>query len=620
MCGITGFVSQKFNIEHLYKMTRSIKHRGPDTEGYFYDESSSIGLGHRRLSILDLSEHANQPMTSHCERYVIVFNGEVYNYKEIAKNIERTWRTTSDTEIILEAFVEYGEDFVHHLNGMFAIAILDKTENKLYLFRDRFGIKPLLYFFDGKTFAFASELKALLSLNLPKILNKKAIKDYLFLEYIPQEQTVFNHYFKLKPGHYLILKKGRETEIKQYYDIIDKLKPNTSISEEEAIAKLKEKLAQSIDLRKISDVPIGSFLSGGTDSSLICSIFQEINSVPIETFNIGFDITQYDESGFAKRVSEVLKTNHHYQLVNDAEAKKHIEFIVDYYDEPFAVPSVIPTSILSKKTKEHVTVAFSGDGGDELFMGYGYYNWHTRIEKLKKLGGKSAVKLASILLSTLNNKNKRAARVMDIPDFENNWMHIWSQEQYMFTEKEITQLFNEPYKHTSTFQNWQKIDALPIHPFEKISLFDIQNYLSNDLLHKIDIASMSSGLEVRVPMLDHNFVEFAINLPMNLKIKDGEQKYLLKKLLSSYLPKELVYRQKWGFPAPIGYWLKTDLSYLIDDYLNKEIVEQIGLFNFNYIEKLVHEFKSGSDFHYKRLWALIYFNMWYNRWYISKIE
>lgn len=614
MCGITGFITPKFTKEQLLDMTRSLSHRGPDAEGYFYDESLNIGLGHRRLSILDLSDQANQPMTSHCKRYTMVFNGEVYNYKEIAKNIQRNWKTTSDTEVILEAFVEYGEDFVHRLNGMFAIAIWDQQKKQLLIFRDRFGIKPLLYYYDGATFAFASELKALLKLNLPRELNKEAIKDYFFLEYIPQEQTAFKNYFKLKPGHSLVFNKEQKIKINQYYNIIDRVNDQKVISEQEALETLKEKLTQSVELRKISDVPIGSFLSGGTDSSLICAIFQEISSNPIETFNIGFDVTEYDESRYATKVAHHLKTNHHYQLVNDTEAKKHIEHIVNYYDEPFAVPSVIPTTILSKKTREHVTVALSGDGGDELFMGYGYYNWHTRIEKLKKLGGKTGIKIGAALLSTLNNKNKRAARVMDIPDFANSWIHIWSQEQYMFTEKEISQLFNEPYKHQSTLNNWKQIDALPIHSFEKISLFDIQNYLANDLLHKVDIASMSTGLELRVPMLDHNLVEFAVNLPLELKVKNGAQKYLLKKLLNNYIPNELVYRQKWGFPAPIGNWLLNDLSYLIDTYLNKQITEQIGLFNHSFIENLVKEFKNGKDYHFKRVWALICFNMWYQKW------
>jgi asparagine synthase (glutamine-hydrolysing) len=614
MCGITGFISSEFDRSHLLKMTTTLQHRGPDADGYFFDELKSIGLGHRRLSILDLSEAANQPMTSHCGRYTMVYNGEVYNFKEIANTLMREWRTNSDSEVILEAFVEHGVDFVNQLNGMFAIAIWDLKEQKLYLFRDRFGIKPLLYYYDGDTFSFASELKALLSLDLPKILNKEAVKDYFFLEYVPREQTIFKNYFKLKPGSYLEIKQGEGIKIKSYYKLLDKFKVEESISEEKALEGLKKHLTNAIQLRKVSDVPIGSFLSGGTDSSLICSIFQEISKQPIETFNIGFDVTEYDESVYATQVAKHLKTNHHYQLVTDKEAKINVEQIVASYDEPFAVPSVIPTAILSKETRKNVTVALSGDGGDELFMGYGYYNWYERIEKVKKIAGKSGVKLAVSLLNKTNNKGKRASRVMDIPDFENSWLHIWSQEQYMFTEKEISQLFSEPYTHQTTLENWKEIDSLPIHPFEKISLFDIQNYLANDLLYKVDIASMKSGLELRVPFLDHNLVEYAINLPLELKVKDGEQKYLLKKLLTDYLPKELVYRQKWGFPAPVGSWLQNDLSYLIDKYLSKEMVEEIGLFNHQFIEKLVAEFRAGSDYHFKRVWALICFNMWFKKW------
>ena len=332
------------------------------------------------------------------------------------------------------------------------------------------------------------------------------------------------------------------------------------------------------------------------------------------TFNIGFDVAKFDESKYATRVAQHLKTNHHRQMVTEKEAKSNVENIVNSYDEPFAVPSVIPTTILSEKTKEHVSVALSGDGGDELFMGYGYYNWYNRVEKLKKIGGKTGLKIASALLSYSNPKHKRASRVMDIPSMDNSWLHILSQEQYMFTEKEISELFSETYVHSSTLQNWNEINDLPIHPFQKISLFDIQNYLSNDLLHKVDIASMSTGLELRVPLLDHNLVEFAINLPLELKVNEGEQKYLLKKLLSSYVPKDLVYRQTWGFPAPMGVWLLNDLYYLVDKYLNRQIINQMGLFNYNFIEKLVNEFKNGHDYHFKRVWALIYFSMWYKKW------
>ncbi|MDB4534296.1 asparagine synthase (glutamine-hydrolyzing) [Vicingaceae bacterium] len=614
MCGITGFVSSELDNENLLQMTNALKHRGPDAIGYFFDKNLNVGLGHRRLSIIDVSEAGNQPMTSHCERYIMVFNGEVYNFDDLKKNLKRDWKSNSDSEVILEAFVEFGVDFVSHLNGMFAIAIWDKIGRKLHLFRDRFGIKPLLYYFDGISFAFGSELKALLSLKFPRTLNKEAVKDYLFLEYIPQDQTVFKNYFKLKPGQYLVFDDKKVIEIKTYYQILDKLIEKKERSELEAKEQLKEQLTQSVQLRKISDVPIGSFLSGGADSSLICSVFQGLSTTPIETFNIGFDVAEFDESVYAKKVADHLKTNHHYYLVSEQIAKDKISSIVDFYDEPFAVPSVIPTTILSEQTKENVTVALSGDGGDELFMGYGYYNWHTRIEKLKKTGGKLGVKVAAQLLKVSNNRGKRAGRVMDIPDFGNSWQHIWSQEQYMFTEKEIVQLFSEPYRHVSTHESWKAIDSLDIHPFEKISLFDIENYLANDLLHKVDIASMSAGLELRVPFLDHNLVEFALNLPMEHKIKNGEQKYLIKKLLEDYLPKELIYRQKWGFPAPVGHWMQSDLAYLIDIYLSKEMIEKIDLFNYSFIKKLVNEFKQGSFYHYKRVWALIVFNMWYEKW------
>ncbi len=614
MCGITGFISSELDNNNLLRMTNALKHRGPDAFGYYYDNILNIGLGHRRLSIIDVSEAGNQPMTSHCERYTMVFNGEVYNFNEIKKKLKRNWKSNSDSEVILEGFAEFGADFVSQLNGMFAIALWDKTEGKLYLFRDRFGIKPLLYFFDGKSFAFGSELKALLSLKFPRKLNREAVKDYLFLEYIPQDQTVFENYFKLKPGHFLVVDDKKKLEIKPYYQILDKLSDKNRRSEQEAKEELKEQLTQSIQLRKNSDVPIGAFLSGGADSSLICSVFQDVEKTPINTFNIGFDVAEFDESIYASKVADHLKTNHHYNLVSEQNAKHKIQAIIDQYDEPFAVPSVIPTTILSQITKENVTVALSGDGGDELFMGYGYYNWHHRIDKLRKFGGKFGVKVAAQILKSTNNRGKRAARVMDIPDFGMSWQHIWSQEQYMFHESEISELFSEPYKHTSTHENWKSINNLPINAFEKISLFDIQNYLANDLLHKVDIASMSSGLELRVPLLDHNLVEFAINLPIEHKVNQGEQKYLIKKLLEDYLPHDLIYRQKWGFPAPVGHWMQSDLAYLIDTYLSKQIIDQLGLFNYSFVEKLVKEFKQGSYYHYKRIWALIIFNMWYEKW------
>jgi asparagine synthase (glutamine-hydrolysing) len=613
MCGIAGFVFSKFDEDQLKLMTRSLSHRGPDSEGFYCDSNKGLGLGHRRLSILDLSEHGNQPMESHCGRFKMIYNGEIYNYEELKFDLERKWKSSSDSEVILEAFVEYGVNFTDKLNGMFAIAIWDSLDEKLFLFRDRFGIKPLIYFSDGKSFAFASELKSLLSLGLDKKINVNAIKDYFFLEYIPRDQTPFKNYNKLLPGHYLIKEQDQEPKINQYYNLLSKV-GRRDVKEEEAKELIKEELKRSINYRQISDVSLGAFLSGGTDSSLICSIFQEQNDKPIETFNIGFDISSFDESVYAKKVAQELKTNHHFKQVTQASAKEKLKEIIEHYDEPFSVPSIIPTSILAEETRKEVTVALSGDGGDELFMGYGYYNWYSRIEKMKKFGGKHGVKLAASILKTMNHKNQRAARVMDLPKSSVSWLHIWSQEQYMFTESEISTLFNQVYEHRTLIKPWNDIDQLAIDPFEKISLFDIQNYLANDLLYKVDIASMKSSLELRVPFLDHNLVEASLNIPVGLKIKEGEQKHLLKSILSDYLSEELVYRKKWGFPAPVGEWMQDDLSYLIDDYLSEAYINKQGIFNAKFVNQLVAEFRAGKAYHHKRIWALICFNMWYDAW------
>jgi asparagine synthase (glutamine-hydrolysing) len=618
MCGITGYYSptQKYGQQHLETMANSLAHRGPDAAGYFTDEV--VGLGHRRLSIIDLSEQANQPMHSKNNRYVICYNGEVYNFQELAKELDIPFKTTSDTEVVLEAFSRWGIDFVQKLNGMFSMAIYDKEQKELYLFRDRIGIKPLYYYHSDKTLVFASELKALLTLDIPKKINKTALNDYLFLEYIPAPITIIEDIYKLEPGHYLkIGSDGLKHE--QYYNILDKVEPvKAKKTEGEYLEELESLLTSSIEYRSISDVPIGAFLSGGTDSSAICAKFQEINNNAINTFNIGFDVVRFDESGYAKSVAEILETKHHKTRVSTKTFIDSVENIVDHYDEPFAVPSVFPTMQVCKIAKDQITVASSGDGGDELFMGYGYYSWYNRIKRVSNFGGYAARKATAMMLSRMDTRKQRAGRIFDYKHFDRIWLHIWSQEQYMFSEKEIQRLCNMPYVHETIYKDWEEINKMPLHMNEKISIFDIRNYLASNLLHKMDIASMASSLEVRTPLLDHRLVEFAVNLPLEYKIKNGEQKYLLKKLLEKYLPKQMIYRKKWGFPAPIEYWLLTDLQYMLEKYLSKKVLERHGLFDPVFVAQLVEEFKSGKRYHSKRIWALILFNMWYNK-YIEKI-
>lgn len=593
-------------------MTGALSHRGPDAEGYFME--GNVGLGHKRLSIIDLSDSSNQPMNSQCNKYVVVYNGEIYNYKEVARDLNLNLITTGDTEVVLEAFVKYGPEFIHKLNGMFSIAIYNKEKKELFLFRDRMGIKPLYYYYDGQAFAFASETKSLLKLPIDKSINLEAVKDYFFLEYIPGDLSVFKKIKKLENGCFLRFSK-EGLAIHRYYDILDKYSPSADLGEKQTFEDLNEKLSKSIQYQSISDVPVGAFLSGGTDSSLICALFQKQNTSSINTFTIGFDVKEYDESAYAGKVAELLKTNHSLTMVDDRESKGVIPALTEKYDEPFAVPSAIPSLIVCNKARQHVKVALSGDGGDELFMGYGYYQWYNRVKKINSIGGYPFRKLVSVMMAELGtSRQKRAARVLNYPDFSRQWLHIWSQEQYMFTENEISILFSKPYSHESTLACWEKINKMPLHPFEKISLFDIKNYLPNDLLYKIDIASMASGLEVRVPFLDHHFVEFSINLPLKYKVRGKEQKVLLKKALEEFLPDDLIYRKKWGFPAPVDTWLKNDLAYLMDQYLNKEVLMKQDLFNYAFVIKLVREFKQGKSFHFKRVWSLIIFQMWYEKY------
>lgn len=598
-------------------MTDKISHRGPDADGFFVDDG--IGLGHRRLSIIDLSVSANQPMWSHNGRYVIVFNGEIYNFKEIAATLGVEMKTAGDTEVILASFQKWGVNCVQHFNGMFAMAIYDTTEKSLLLFRDRFGVKPLYYYFNGTDFAFASELKALLELDIEKQLDLTAIQDYFFLEYIPAQSTAFKSLKRLENGCYL--KISREgIEIKKYYDVLSKLgKKHSFKSDDEAAEAMHQQLSSSIKYRQIADVPLGAFLSGGTDSSLVCSIFQEQNTLPINTFTIGFDVKQYDESHYANAVANHLHTHQTLTWSTEAESKDLVQHVTDYYDEPFAVPSMMPSLLVCKRARQQVTVALSGDGADELYMGYGQYAWHDRMQLINKLGGKTLRKISAAILNNINHRTARAARLFDYDEDQLMWLHIWSQEQYMFTQKEISKLFNQTYRHQTLLPAWQQIDSLDIHAYEKISLFDINNYLANNLLYKMDIASMASSLEVRLPYLDYKFVEFSINLPVEMKIRNGEQKFLMKKLLEKYLPHELIYRKKWGFPAPVSTWMKGELSFLIDKYLNQQVLQQQGLFNSTFVQSLIQSFRSGTDYHFKRVWALLVFQMWYEKYFDNQL-
>ncbi len=610
MCGIAGFYSssKKISENDLHSMIDAMSHRGPDASGYFLNEEKTIGLGHRRLSIIDLSEAANQPMLSHSGRYMVVFNGEVYNFREIAKQLNISTRTSSDTEIIIEAFEKKGVEFVHLLNGMFAIAIYDKQEKKLFLFRDRLGVKPLYYFYNENSFAFGSEIKALLksafvSQNIQ--LNKKTVSTFLYAGYIPEPFTIYNNIHRLPAGSFAVIDNS-EIEIRSYWKPEEQVSTQLKSDFNSAKEELKNLLTSSVRYRMISDVPFGTFLSGGIDSSAVTAIAQSISDKPVKTFSIGFKEAKFNESEYARKVSNHLGTHHHEFIVTENDAIELVDRMMAVYDEPYADSSALPTMLVSKLARKHVTMTLSGDGGDELFMGYGAYDWAKRLNNpLVKLLRQPI----SFSLSQLGNRYKRGAQVFNYKTETHKKSHIFSQEQYFFSENELSELLKEDFKHellfNESFNTKRELSAA-----EEQALFDIKYYLKDDLLTKVDIASMQFSLEARTPFLDYRVVEFALNLSEDLKKKNGTAKYLLKEVLYDYVPKEFFNRPKWGFSIPLAKWLKTDLHYLIEKYLDERIITECNAVNFEKIKSMVARFENGEDYLFNRIWVLILLHRW----------
>ena len=603
MCGVAGFYNFDLSESQLEKATNTLAHRGPDHSAIYYNSQQKVGLGHRRLSIIDLSVHANQPMFSYNKRYVAVFNGEIYNFKSIAKKLNLNCRTTSDTEVVIEAFAKLGPSFAEELNGMFAIAIYDTAENELFLFRDRMGIKPLYYYQKDNALIFASELKGIQTLFSKEELtyNQSAIYNFLHLGYIPKEQTVYQEVNKLAAGHFLQINQNG-VKLNPFWKLEEKYQKETIKDEAVAKKQLDTLLNNAVSDRLISDVPLGTFLSGGIDSSLVTAIASKHATGKLNTFSIGFKEQQHNESIYAQKVASVLGTNHHEFMLSETEAKEHLETIISGYDQPFADSSALPTFLVSQIAKKQVTVALSGDGGDELFMGYGAYNWRRRLNNPFIWNSRS---LLSAGLKLGNNQLKRAAGVINTP---NNGIasHIFSQEQYLFSEKELQRLI----KNSKGKFQWNLPPlARKLSAVEEQTLFDLKNYLKDDLLVKVDIASMMNSLEVRVPLLDHNVVEFALNIDEKLKFHpNGTQKHILKEVLYHYVPKELFNRPKWGFSIPLKQWLKTDLKYLIDNYLNEQVIHELHVLEWPEVKALITRFEKGEDYLYNRLWAMIVLN------------
>ena len=614
MCGITGIFSFKEPASKslLEGMTNAIDHRGPNAYGYFESQDGKCLLGHRRLSIIDLSEAANQPMQSACKRYLIVFNGEVYNFQEIRKEIQQysevDFSTSSDTEVLVEAFALWGKAFVYKLNGMFTIAIYDTQDQILWLFRDRLGIKPLYYYMDDDMFAFSSELKSLGLLKKEKgpfHLNKEALNQYLRLGYIPEPNSIYKEVKKFEAAHLgAVTSYGFSKEC--YWNIDKKVNKSVYSDEKQAKKKLKDLIESSVNYRMISDVPFGTFLSGGIDSSTVTAVAQSISEKPVNTFSIGFKEAEFNEAKHAAKIAKHLKTNHHEFMVSYNEAIEHFDQIVQTYDEPFADSSSIPTMLVSRLAKKHVTMALTGDGGDEQFMGYGFYTWAKRLNNPLLDFAKGPINFA--LSKSEKNRNKRAALMFDYNKNTHIPSHIFSVDQYYFSDAELTGILSKEYLQAFGFEQSELERELSVS--ENQALFDIKHYLKDNLLVKVDRAAMRYSLETRVPLLDHRIVEFTLNLDEKLKQKNKESKYLLKQVLYDYLPKEYFDRPKWGFGVPIKMWLQKELKYLVDNYLDEKILEKYGMFDVKKVKEMQHRYFAGEDYLFNKLWLIIILNQW----------
>lgn len=609
MCGILGYISKKsIDKQSLQIATNAIQHRGPDAQGFFYNDENTVAFAHRRLSILDLSAAANQPFTSSCGRYIIIYNGELYNFQEIKNQYQIQAKTNSDTEIIIEAFAKIGTKVFHQLNGMFAFAIYDKQTKKIFLCRDRLGIKPLFFYQDEQVFVFASELKAITKINgLDFSINKQVIPEFLHLGFITQPNTIYQKIQKFPTAHYAeigINHFQNKIEFIPYWNLNESIQQEKITDFDIAKRQLNDLLFKSVEKQLIADVSIGTFLSGGIDSSLVTAIASKIKKDKINTFSIGFDYNKFDESQYAKQVSEHLQTNHHPFLVKEKDVLEQLHAIIDVYDEPYADSSAFPSMLVSKLAKQHVSVALSGDGGDELFYGYGAHIWSERLNKFyfstfRKL-------IYATTQRSDDGRIKRAGTLFNYNNKQHIRSHIFSQEQYLFSENELKDLLVQPDFNFDAFNpNEDKKWSMDQQP-----IWDINHYLKDDLLVKMDRASMQYALEVRVPILDNTLVDLAFKIPASFKIKDKTQKYILKEVLYDYVPKSIFDRPKQGFAIPLVRWLKKDWNFLIDKYLNKTIIEQFNLVHYSKVKSLKDRFLKNEDYLYNRIWVLILIHWW----------
>jgi asparagine synthase (glutamine-hydrolysing) len=641
MCGFVGFKSVRdFQAlkGSLLGAATSLTHRGPDDSGLFCDARTGVGLAHRRLSVIDLSSAGRQPMASDDGTVHIVYNGEVYNFGEIRETLEgfgHRFSSSTDTEVILKAYLQWGIDCLRRFIGMFSFALWDSRQQRLYLARDRLGIKPLYYYFKNGTLIFASELKGLMAFSsFERSVDREAIPLFLHYQSIPAPKTIFNDTYKLLPGHYLIYDRS-DLRTHIYWSLSNRpdFTEPADASADESLEKLDHLLTQAVLARLISDVPLGALLSGGIDSSLVVALMTKVSNAPVRTFSIGFAEQGYDEAPWAARIAAHLGTDHTDFYVTPNEAMEVIPVLPDIYDEPFADTSAIPTYLVCRLARTQVTAALSGDGGDEQFAGYVRY-WSTRAMwnffhrlpgPLREFSARLSSKIPFSWIERCYLPWYGALpQRFQVANFHDKWTKLVPQigasrisELYrvfgcLWSREELIRLTGEPVVETTFEETFRQTQGWPL--LSRLMLVDLKTYLPDTMLTKVDRASMAVSLEVRVPLLDHRVVEYTLQLPESLKFRDGRGKYLLKKLLARYVPAHFFERPKMGFTVPINRWLHNELKDLLLDNLSSERLKKEGLFDQTLVEKKLREHLSGQFNHYLCLWPLLMWEMWRERW------
>lgn len=621
MCGIAGYLNlqQPSDQALIERMTRVLHHRGPDGEGYHLD--GSLALGHRRLSIIDLAG-GKQPMSDDSGRYWITFNGEIYNFPLLREQLMKhghRFATRSDTETILAAYKQYGENCVDHLRGMFAFAIWDARDKSLFLARDRVGKKPLYYHFSGTGFVFGSEIKAILQYpGIERAIDHSALADYLQLQYVPFPKTIFRSIHKLPPGFTLRVTTeadGLRLTERKYWDL--RYEPDYARSEGQWCELLREKFDEAVRIRMISEVPLGAFLSGGVDSSAVVAFMAKSQSAPVKTFSIGFKEEDFSELQYARQIAEQFGTDHH-EYVVEPDAMEMLPKLAWEFDEPFADSSAVPTYYVSKLAREHVTVILSGDGGDETFAGYGRYPWATDMAKYDFIPPSARRILFGWPSALLPDgvRGKGMLRHLSKDPFGRYAGQV-SQGDPSYFNGLFSDSFKTSLDEQSTGDRFLRefYDACNSSDYlTRIQYLDTKTYLAEDILTKVDRASMLCSLETRAPLLDHELLELAARIPSSLKLKNGTTKYIMKKSLEGILPDNILYRKKMGFGVPLVHWFKDDLVDYSRDILFSTEARQRGFFNMHQIEKLLDQHqKTGRDLS-PRIWGLLFFEHWCRNW------